>query len=511
MKKPLTNLNSLVVLCSPPSRSISHYRPPVALLYLAGHLKKHKIKTKIIDVYLKQVVKNSKFYEHVDQLMAQVEQNILKQIKKLKPKVVGITCYTPEYAEVLLLAKKIKSLSPKIKIIIGGIHPTLYPEELLLEANSPIDYEVIGEGEETLLELSKYILFKKGNKNKIKGIAYLKNKKVIKTLFRPLNSNLDFISHPAYDLIDTNYYTNASPYAIRGCFLRSMYILATRGCPSTCTFCVAKKLRAFNGGGSYTRIRSADSLIKEIKLLKSKYKIDSFYFIDDLFTINRDNVIKFCKKLKQSNLNLLWGCSSKVSTLNEEIIKEMSMAGCVQIDFGVERGNDQSLRDIQKGITTKMVLDTFNLCHQYKIRTFANFLVNLPGETKKDLSDILKFSEQLKSDIYSYNVFSPYPGTEIYDNMTYRFSKDEYAELFTASTLIEKYPHKYKFHQHKLNITNWANTQNQRYNELLPNIKFHLSLKYLNTILKSRAKLNYITQTSLLIREVLNQKFNLNL
>lgn len=500
-----------VVLLSPPTRSINHYRPPVALLYLAGHLLRHKIKTKIIDITLDQVVKNQKFFDNINDQLTIVESKILKQIKKLKPKLIGITCYTPEYEEVLSLAQKIKSILPKSKIVIGGIHPTLYPEEMLSEPKSPIDYEVIGEGEETLLDLAKYVVKKIGVKNKIKGIAYVKNKKIFKTTFRSLNSNLDYISHPAYHLIDSNYYANASPYAIRGCFLRSMYILATRGCPSTCTFCVAKKLRAFNGGGQYTRIRTAKSLIAEIKLLKSKYKIDSFYFIDDLLTINRPNVIKFCQELTKSKLNLLWGCSSKVSTLNKEIIQEMAKAGCIQIDFGVERGSDQSLRNIQKGITTKMVIDTFNLCHKYKIRTFANFLVNLPGETKKDLNDIIKFSEILKSDIYSFNVFTPYPGTEIYDNMTYRFSKDEYKELFSAATLIEKHPQKYKFHNHKVNILNWSITQNRKFNELIPNLKFHLTFRYLYTILRSSAKLNYFFQSINLIREILNQKFNFNL
>lgn len=506
----MTN-KDLVVLLSPPTRSINHYRPPVALLYLAGHLKRHKIKTKIIDITLTEVVKNQKFFDNLDTLLPIIEEKIFKQIIKLKPKLIGITCYTPEYAEVLSLSKKIKKILPKTKIVVGGIHPTLYPKELLLEPKSPIDYEVIGEGEETLLELSQYVINKTGVKKKIKGIAYLKNKKIIKNAFRPLNSDLDYISHPAYDLIDSKYYTNASPYAIRGCFLRSMYILATRGCPSTCTFCVAKKLRAFNGGGHYTRVRSAKSLLNEIKLLKKKYKIDSFYFIDDLFTINRDNVIKFCQELSKSKLNILWGCSAKVSTLNEEILKEMSKAGCIQIDFGVERGSDQALRNIQKGITTKMVQDIFDLCHKYKIRTFANFLVNLPGETKKDLNDIVKFSKQLKSDIYSYNVFTPYPGTEIYDNMSYRFSKDEYKELFSAATLIEKYPQKYKFHKHKYDIVSWANIQNKKFNELTINLKFHLTYRYISTILKSKNIFNYISQSSLLFREILNQKFNLNL
>jgi len=481
----------------------------MALLYLAGHLKKYHLSVKIVDITLKQVVRDKKFFDNLPSKLSEIENQIISQIKINRPKIVGITCYTPEYQEVLELAHKIKKIDHKIIIVVGGIHPTLYPEELLEEIDSPIDYEVIGEGEETFLELCQRLLHQSNKPLKnIKGIAFVKKQKFIKTALRPLNNNLDSISHPAYSLIDMNYYTQASPYSIRGCFLRSFYILATRGCPSTCTFCVAKKLRQFNGGGCYTRVRSAHSLIKEIKLLRDKYKIDSFYFIDDLFTINKDNVVKFCHLLKKEKISLLWGCSSKVSTLNKEILKTMSDAGCIQIDFGVERGSNQALIDIQKGISIEMVQNIFLLCHQYNIRTFANFLVNLPGETKKDLNDIVKLATKLKSEVNSFNVFSPYPGTEIYDQMKYRFSKDEYGELFNASTLIKSMPHKYRFSQHKIDILDWANHQNQRFNQITPNLLFHLRFQYLKTILYSPNKLNYFQQSWNLLKEVINQKSN---
>ncbi|HWS49036.1 MAG TPA: radical SAM protein [Candidatus Methanoperedens sp.] len=498
-----------ILLLSPPSRSVNHYRPPMALIYLAGHLKRQKLSVKIIDITLKEVIRNQSFFDSLPQKFAEIELEILDQVKKQNPKIVGITCYTPEYSEVLSLAHKIKKINSKIKIIVGGIHPTLYPDELLSEENSPIDFEVIGEGEETLLELCQRLLgHKKMPYEKIKGIAFYKKNTTIKTALRPLNKDLDYISHPAYDLIDMNYYTQASPYSIRGCFLRSFYLLATRGCPSTCTFCVAKKLRQFNGGGCYTRVRSAKSLISEIKLLRQRYHIDSFYFIDDLFTINKENVTKFCSLLKKENLKLLWGCSSKASTLNEDLIKLMSESGCVQIDFGVERGSNQALIDIQKGISVEMVKNIFELCHKHNIRTFANFLVNLPNETKKDLKDIEEFAEILNSEINSFNVFSPYPGTEIYDNMSHRFTKDEYGELLNASTLIKEMPHKYRFSKHKVDILEWANQQNHRFNKILPNLFFHLSPRYLRTLLLSSKKTNYIEQSINLIRELINQKTN---
>jgi len=369
---------------------------------------------------------------------------------------------------------------------------------------------VIGEGEETLFELLFAIKNSKRIYSKIKGIAYINktNHKIIKTPLRPLNENLDNISFADYDQLDMKYYTNASPYAIRGCFLRSTYLLATRGCPSTCTFCVAQKLRCYNGGGKYTRVRSATNLISEIKNLKNKYHIDSFYFIDDLFTINKENVKKFCQLLKNENLNLLWGCSSKVSTLDEDILKVMSESGCIQIDFGVERGSNQALKIIKKGITIEMVSNIFSLCHKYHIRTFANFLVNLPEETKKDLNDIVKFSNKLKPDIVSVNVFTPYPGTEIYDQSKYRFSKKEYSELAYAPSLINDFPNKYKFSKHNIDILPWANAQNKLLNKIIPNILFHISYKYLKTIFLSHQKSNYLSQFNNLLTEIYNQKIS---
>jgi len=291
MKKSARN-NYDIVLLSPPSRSFNHYRPPLALIYLSGYLKHHGLKPRIIDITEKVVIKNKKFFQNITSRTKLIESAIIAQIEKNPSKIFGITCYTPEYLEVLDLAQKIKTIYPKSKIIAGGIHPTLFPDELLSEPNSPIDFEVIGEGEETLFELVSEIKKSHPNFSHIKGIAYPDpiNHKIIKTPLRPVRDNLDDISFPDYSQLDMDYYTNASPYSIRGCYLRSFYLLATRGCPSTCTFCVARQLRHFNGGGRYTRVRSAQSLLSEIKLLHRRYHIDSFYFIDDLFTINQADV-----------------------------------------------------------------------------------------------------------------------------------------------------------------------------------------------------------------------------
>ncbi|MFH0738944.1 MAG: radical SAM protein [Candidatus Omnitrophota bacterium] len=497
-----------IVLVSPPSRMINHYRPPVGLMYVAGYLQKKGMSVKIIDIPMKEVVRNKEFYQNLDAELKKIENLMVEEFSSIKTKAVGITFYTPEYYEVFDLARAFKKVKPDVKVIVGGIHPLFYPEEILKECESLVDFCVIGDGEITTHELLQALNGKTGAFRDIPGIAFLDKKanQVIKTQPRQLCKDLDEVSFPAYNLIDMDYYTNASVYAIRGCFLRSMYILATRGCPSQCTFCVAKKLRDYYGNGAYCRWRSAESLINEIRGLKESYGIDSFWFVDDLFALNKKIVYDFCDGLKKQGINLLWGCSSKVSALNEETIKRMADAGCIQIDFGVERGSDRALKLIKKDITIAKIIDVFSLCHKYKIRTFTNFLVNLPQETKEDLEDIIKLVKILKSEIVSFNIFTPYPGTQIYDSSMNQFTKDEYGLLTRAADFLYTRPDKFKFCVHNINLLEWGRKNHKLYNPVFKNIAFHFSKRYLNILMRSKHKFNYLKQLGLVIRELINQK-----
>jgi len=432
----------------------------------------------------------------------------MEEFKEIATSIVGISCYTPEYFETLKLASDIRKLNPSCKIIVGGIHPTFYPEDFFDNPEKLVDFCVVGEGEITAYELVASLLGKdKKPLSQIPGIVYRKDDSgaLAVTEKRLPAHNLDEISSPDYSLIDMNYYTNANPYAIRGVFLRSMYILATRGCPSQCSFCVAKKLRQFFGTG---RVRSARGLIAELKLLKTKYAIDSFYFVDDLFTIDKKNVAEFCRLLKEERLGLIWGCSSKVSTLNDEILQIMSRSGCVQIDFGVERGSDSALNIVHKGQTVEMIKNIFGLCHKYGIRTFANMLVNLPQEKEEDLKDILNLLDFIKPEVTSINIFTPYPGAQIYEDKGYKFTKEEYAGLTrSVLQLIKSSPEKFKFSRHNVDLEQWVLKYSKLYNKVLPNLRFYFTWRYWRTILGSRRKLNYCRQFGLLVREFINQKF----
>jgi radical SAM superfamily enzyme YgiQ (UPF0313 family) len=430
-----------ILLIYPPSRSINHYRPPLSLIYLAGYLEKNGLFAEVIDLSDYDQIRDKKFWKNKDHIYSEIKRELLARISKIETKAIGISCFTPEYQEVLDLIKDIRKLS-SAKIVIGGTHPTLKPDDFTGIA----DVIIQGEGEAALYEaLSR----------DLSGIVVGKQ------------MPLDEISFPDYSKVDMDHYCSANPYVIRGVFIRAAYIHASRGCPSSCSFCVSKNLRPYFGHG---RLRSAQKIWDEVINLKDKYMIDAFYIPDDLFTIKKSYVLDFCKR----STGIPWGCSAKVTTLDEETIKAMASANCIQIDFGVERGSNDAMNRVNKGQTIEKVIEVFDLCKKYKIRTFANFMVNFPDETENDRKDICDLIKRIDPSIVSMNVFMPYLGTDIQETLN-----DD-------------------------TIFGWASAKNVELNPIWKTLRFHLSLRYISILIKSKYKFDYIRQSGNLIREAIN-------
>jgi len=416
-------LRSNIVLVNPPSRSINHYRPPLSLMYVAEYFRSHDWRVRILDLPIKQVVRDKKFWKDRDRTVEQLTYATLKKLKYMYPEYVGISCYSPELDEVKDLIRKVRA-TMKTKIIVGGIHPTLHPE----------DFEGMVEG---------------------------------------VHRGRADVGRASYDLVDMGYYTNANPYAIRGVFLRCAYILSSIGCPSQCTFCAAKSLRNHFRAD---KLKTPPQLKEEVVWLRERYKIDAFYFIDDLFTTDKAYLMAFCMEMIRNRVRLLWGCSSKVTTLNKDLIKLMANAGCIQMDFGVERGDDEELKALKKGQTTAQVEEVFQYCKEEGIRTFANYLVNLPGRDARGLQKIRENIKRIKPDVVSVNVYRGYVGTELPDR------------------------------QPTKRILAWTDKVTKEQNSLHQNLKFHLTWRYISTVIRSKRKWNYISQLGLLVKEIINQK-----
>ncbi len=389
-----------IALVYPPHR-LKENRYSMGLLYVSAYLTKHNYQNIIVE---DKILGNGKYYEYKGK--DYVKQDIIDKIIELKPKVIGWTSTTIEINDVIEMNKIIKE---KINVfsIIGGPHVTAKPEDAL---RNNFDAVVIGEGEETALELIKELEQDQPDLEKIKGIAYKKyNNQIIINQPRPL---LDISNHVllAYDKILMSRYLKVNDEVLRGIPIKAAIVMASRGCPYRCTFCACNKVFGYRA-----RYRDFENIKAEVQLLKNKYKAEAIWFADDTMTINYDHVRKISKLMKQEKM--YWGAQSRVDLTNEEIVKLMKNSGCLQLDFGVESGSQRILDEIiNKRTKLDQVEKAFKLSHKYGIRAHASFMLGLPTETREEVFKTFEFAKKIKANWYAFGIFTPLPGTHLYED-----------------------------------------------------------------------------------------------
>lgn len=390
-----------VALVVPPLRAFSNQRMPLGLLSLAGSLRAARPGDEIcvIDEVVPDTV--SLCEESISVVMCRIIERLLA----FSPAVVGFTCTTADFTHVLLLAERAKSADKRIQILVGGAHATLCPRDFY-EHTDNVDFVFLGEGEQLLpafLDALEGLSEFPGA-----GIWRRHNGTVLEAPLPPLIENLDALPFPAYDLVDMQRYTQPVETSIRPLLLSSVAIFSTRGCPYACVFCAA-----FSVWGRRVRYRSAKRIVDEILLLKEKWGIDAFFFYDDTFTLRREHVKAVCDELLERRVGLYWGCQTRVNHVDEERLKWMQRAGCIQLEFGVEAGNERGWRELNKGISREQVVGALGLARRMGFRTLVNFMINTPGETESDLADIARLLREIKPTACLVNVMTPYPGTAI--------------------------------------------------------------------------------------------------
>lgn len=458
-----------------PSNARSEYMP-FYFLYLAGYLEKHGFRTDIIDPHEKNIDTNYDI--------------IIREIKAKKPRYVGLAAFVTDYNVITELAKTIKKYL-NVKILVGNAHPSVAPEDFLYEG-SPFDIVVRGEGELTLKQFLLEYDETKDNSH-IKGIAYLE-KGIIK-----INPNREFMNlsecgMPAYHKLDMNWYTKPSKYLIRRLPASCAVIYTGRGCPYKCVFCASNSVWQANDKtkeNPIVRKRPAFAVIEELSVLQNKYHFDFFYILDDTFGIKENDIYEFCEAYRKSGLKMLWGAETRSNSIrNEEIIRTMKDAGCIQLDFGVETGSPKLLKIIRKGVTVDQTILAFSLCKANGVRTFANILLNLPEETEEDLTLTHELLAKIKPTYTSVGVTQPYPGTECYTKfLSAPITKEEYHNLNRLNP-----PEEYRMSKHRLNsqklLLNWQ-LKYGIYTPLETNM-FRADGRYWSKIIKSHRRWAYL-------------------
>lgn len=310
---------------------------------------------------------------------------------------IGLTATTPLINNALAIAGLAKKIFPETKIVFGGVHPSVLPAEVMMQA--AVDFVVIDEGEETMRELAD------GRAPaEILGLCYKQNDQVIMNPSRPLIIDLDKVPPPAYHLLPmAKYYPAVGSYQR----LPVMIMFATRGCPGRCVFCY----RTFRG---VLRKRSARNIIDEIKILQRDYGIKEVAFYDDTFTLFQKVVKEFCAIIINEKIDLTWSCFTRVDCVNEELLKIMKLAGCHLILFGVESADEKILANINKKIFLDQVVKVVAVAKKIGIGTRASFMFGNPGETEETIKKTIDFAIELDPDEVQFNLTMVYPGTELF-------------------------------------------------------------------------------------------------
>lgn len=422
-------------VCSP--MNLSATVPPYHYLYLGAYLAKQGITYEILDekcemLFSRRII--SKFSKRLEfSPQAVVTNQILEKLKEIQPKIVGIAVYTSDYSCVMDLARLIKE-NIDCAIVVGNAHASICPSDFIYEG-SCIDYVVVGEGEVTLTELTKAI--KNGSPvDGIAGLAYLKNGQVVFGPTRELLTDLSIDLTSAYRKILMEHYTKPSISYIRTLLVRATGIYTGRGCPFSCTFCAANVVWGTHGSKRFVRFRPIDDVINELGFLRDTYHINAFVINDDAFTIRKERVYDFCEKLKGAKIDLIWVAQSRVNQIDEDMLSAMKDAGCIQIDFGVESASPKCLVEIDKRIKVEDSYKAFDLCQKVGIRTYANMLINIPGETEEDIQLSETFLRKVRPTMVGWSITSPYPGTAINEKYIIpKLAKDEYPLLYANRML----------------------------------------------------------------------------
>jgi radical SAM superfamily enzyme YgiQ (UPF0313 family) len=317
---------------------------------------------------------------------------------------VGITTYTPTVLEVYATARVVRHALPHAKIVFGGPHATLFPQECLQEC-SDCDYIIVGEGEEVMWELLDHL---KGDRElqSIGSMAYRSGDEIVVTERRGF-LDVEQLPQPAYHLHDPTQY-QLQPTAYHR--LPTITLLASRGCPYQCTFCDAYEVH-----GRKVRCKSVDQIIAEMDYLKTRFHARGFMFQDSTFTMNKAWVEEFCKKLIARKWSTTWGCYTRADRVDFGLLQLMKKAGCWGISFGVESANQKSLDLIQKGMTLEQNTQSIQMAIKQGFYVTATYMLGLPGEDVEDVERTISYARKMGTHIAHFFLPLPYPKTKFYD------------------------------------------------------------------------------------------------
>jgi anaerobic magnesium-protoporphyrin IX monomethyl ester cyclase len=337
-------------------------------------------------------------FKDVDKKMCGVKDRLEHILKEYHPEVIGISFWTARVLFGLDLARHIKKILPDSKIIAGGVHATILPEDLL--KSQVIDFVIRGEGEIAFVSLLEHIEKDISDKENIDNLSFIDTHgRIVHNPIKYCN-NLDDLPFPGYE-----HFINCEKFD-KNVFRSVMF---SRGCPFDCNYCASYKLWSRK-----TRFHTPSYIVQMIKHIHQKFGTDFFQFDDDTFTLRKGPVFEICRLIKQEKLDIRWHCDTRVECISHELLAAMKEAGLETVAMGVESGDLEVRKIIRKTASLEATERAFKIAAESGVNTVGYFMIGFPGETYEAANRTLDFAEKLQPDIPCISICIPYPGTDSY-------------------------------------------------------------------------------------------------
>ena len=341
-----------------------------------------------------------------------------------RPHLVGATAVTMNVKSALRILGDVKSITPDAVTVLGGPHVTFDADDTM--KSSPfLDYAVRGEGEITLEELCE-IIEKGRSPETVAGLSFRCGEKVSHNEDRPFIQDIDSLPVPDRSLAELGKY--------RGIGL-TLSMVTSRGCPHQCIFCVGSRMV-----GRKVRYYSTERVVDEFQMLSS-LGFGQINIADDLFTSNRKRCKDICAEIVRRRIRQQWSAFARVDTVTEDLLESLKEAGCKDLCFGMESGNQEILDRCKKRITLEQSIHAVDLCKKAGVRAMASFILGLPGETPGTMEETKAFAASLGIP-YGYHILSPFPGSEVRDrkeDFGITITTDDW-DLYDANRAVCRYP-----------------------------------------------------------------------
>lgn len=360
--------------------------PPMGLLYVAAGLEREGHEVEVYD--------------------AQIDERPLPQVlESFRPEVVGITCVSALLGSALSAARIVKERFPGIPIVMGGVHPSVRPDDVL--ASVDVDVAVRGEGVWTMVDLVR--AFSSGSSlSGISGISYRGDGRNVHEPERPAVKDAGLLPFPARHLVDLRQYRMSPDFSVR----RPFDILFTAfGCPYHCIFCASQSVI-----GNIFRSRPIRSVMEELDQSVARHGIRSLLIGDDNFGVRRERALEFCEEYisRGYHKTIPWIVALRVDCVDQEMLAAMKRAGCYLLCFGIESGVPRLLEKLNKGITVEQSERAVRLAKEAGLRARGSFILGIPTETREESLETIRFSRRLPLDQVRFALATPFPGTALW-------------------------------------------------------------------------------------------------